>query len=129
MPFGPRLVGERVLLRPAVAADVAARAHLGRHASITRMFGAAAPESGEMTHDEAEAWLAARGADGVVEWIVEAEGRFLGSARLHSFDGDGGAKCASGLLDPDLLGKGLGTETTRLVLAYASDHLNSLESP
>jgi ribosomal-protein-alanine N-acetyltransferase len=123
MPFGPRLVGERVVLRPAAAADVAARAGLGRHAEILRMFGATEPESPSMTRDEAEAWVAARGADGVVEWIVDAEGRFLGAARLHSFDRAGGAKYAIGLLDPDRLGKGFGTEATRLVLDYAFGQL------
>ena len=58
-----------------------------------------------------------------MEWTVEAEGRFLGSARLHSFDDRGSARYAVGLLDPRRLGQGFGTETTRLVLDHAFGQL------
>ncbi len=87
------------------------------------MFGAADPETGPLTQEAAAAWVAARGAAGTLEWIVETDGRLLGTARLHSFDETGGARYAIGLLDPDRLDLGLGTETTRLVLDYGFDQL------
>jgi [ribosomal protein S5]-alanine N-acetyltransferase len=117
------MVGQRVVLRAPAATDVDERQALGRHAEIARMFGAATPGTSPMSYEAAAAWMAARGPEGTVEWIVEAEGRFLGTARLHSFDGRGGARYAIGLLDPDRLGQGLGTETTELILEYAFGQL------
>jgi RimJ/RimL family protein N-acetyltransferase len=58
-------------------------------------------------------------------WVVDAGRGFIGSASLHSFSADGTtAACAIGLLDPSTLGRGLGTEITRLVLAHAFDDLD-----
>ena len=119
MPFGPQLAGERVLLRPAVITDLEARRLLGRHAEISRMFGAAHPSSGPMSSVAAEAWFERLGAPGTIEWIVEVEGAFLGTARLHSFRGAETARYAVGFFDPARLGKGLGTEVTTLVVEYA----------
>ncbi len=76
-----------------------------------------------LSEEAATAWVAARGGAGVVEWIIEVDGRLLGSVRLHSFDGTGGDRYAIGLLDLGHLGQGLGTETTRLVLDYAFEQL------
>ena len=118
MPFGPKLVGERVLLRDATSSDVEARQRLGSHAEIQRMFGAEHPVSGAMTRVAAESWLAGLGGEGTIEWVVEADGSFLGTARLHSFDA-ASARYAVGFLDPTRLGKGHGTEVTTLVLEYA----------
>ena len=61
-------------------------------------------------------------------WVVDAGSGFIGSASLHSFGGDGTtAAYAVGLLTPDVLGHGLGTEVTRLVLAHAFDDLGLRE--
>ncbi|MGH9125242.1 MAG: GNAT family N-acetyltransferase [Acidimicrobiales bacterium] len=118
MPFGPRLTGECVILRPAVAADRPARQRLGRHAEIAKMFGAARPSSGPMSAEAAAAWFERLGGSGSVEWVVEADGAFLGTARLHSFGGDG-ARYAVRFDDPDRLGRGFGTEVTNMVVEYA----------
>lgn len=83
------------------------------------MFGAAAPATATMTPDAAARWIDRLDQEGIVAWIVEAEGSLLGSARLHSFDGRGCARYAVGLLDARKLGRGLGAETTRLVLGHA----------
>jgi RimJ/RimL family protein N-acetyltransferase len=123
MAFGPRLSGERVVLRELQPTDRAARQAFGRHAEIQRMFGAPHPKTRAMTIDETEQWVAGLGGDNVIEWIVEHQGSFVGNARLHSFDGDS-ARYAIGLFDPALLGQGLGTEVTKLVLGYAFDQLD-----
>ncbi len=117
--FGPRLMSGQVVLRPPVPEDVEARRALGHNAEISRMFGAAVPVTATMTHEAAARWIDRFDQEGVVAWIVEAEASFLGSARLHSFDGRGGARYAVGLLDARRLGRGLGEETTRLVLDHA----------
>jgi len=117
------LTSDRVVLREATLADVLARKDLGRHADIERMFGAAHPVSSPMSQEVAEAWIAELGGEGRVEWVVEAEGAFLGVARLHSFDA-GSARFAVGFFDPARLGKGYGTEVTSLVLDYAFGDLD-----
>ena len=60
----------------------------------------------------------ALGGDDRIDWVVDADGSFLGTARLHALDGDS-AKYAVGFFDPARLGQGFGTEVTRLVLGYA----------
>jgi RimJ/RimL family protein N-acetyltransferase len=122
MPFGPRLVGDRVTLREGMAEDVGARQRLGHDAGIQRMFGAERPRSGRMSPAAARAWIGALGGAAAMEWVVEAEGSFLGTARLHSF-ADMSARYAIGLLDPERLGRGYGSEATVLVLPHAYDVL------
>jgi ribosomal-protein-alanine N-acetyltransferase len=119
MPFGPLLIGPRVVLRPAADGDAEARRLLGRHADIARMFGAAQPSSGPMSSAAAQTWLERLGEPGTVEWVVDAEGQFLGTARLHSFREDGSARYAVGFFDPERLGRGFGTEVTAVVVEYA----------
>jgi RimJ/RimL family protein N-acetyltransferase len=119
VPFGPELLGDRVLLRAAVPADVDARQRLGRHAEIQRMFGAANPSTGPLTRRAAQAWVANLGGDDdTIQWVVEAEGSFLGTARLYSINA-GSARYAITFLDPARLGQGYGTEVTALVLDHA----------
>lgn len=123
MPFGPLLTGLRVVLRPAVSSDAEARRLLGRHADIARMSGAAQPSSGPMSSEAAEAWLEKLGEAGTVEWVVDAEGQFLGTTRLHSFREAGSARYAVGFFDPKRLGRGFGTEVTEVVVQYAFSSL------
>ena len=72
-----------------------------------------------MSSEAAASWFQNLGEDGTVEWVVEADGAFLGTARLHSFRSDESARYAVGFFDPDRLGKGLGTEVTTMVVEYA----------
>lgn len=57
------------------------------------------------------------------EWIIEWEGHCIGVARLTLTESDNRARYAVALFDSALYGKGLGTETTRLVLQYAFQKL------
>lgn len=60
-----------------------------------------------------------------LHWIIEAESRCVGTARLHSLDHHNRrARYAIGIFGPALWGKGYGTEATRLVLEYAFTVLN-----
>ena len=86
------------------------------------MYGVAAPRTEPLTETEAERWFERLGADGTIEWVIDADQRLLGVTRL-SFDGPSTAKYAIGLFDPTRLGQGLGTEVTRLVVGYAFDEL------
>ena len=96
------------------------------HPEIARLFGEeAGGDWRELTSSEADDLLVRLGpAADRVNWVVDAGYGFIGSASLHSFDRDAHtAAYAIGLLAPDVLGLGLGTEITRLVLAHAFEHL------
>ena len=123
MGFGPPLSGGHVILRRPVATDREVRQAIGRHEEIQRMYGVAVPRTGAMTEPEAEQWMQSLGADGSIDWVIEADSRLAGTARLHSFDAQTSAKYAIGLLEPSRLGRGIGTEATTLIVGYAFDEL------
>ncbi|HUP73963.1 MAG TPA: GNAT family protein [Acidimicrobiales bacterium] len=115
--------GRQVVLRRPVVTDREVRRAIGRHEEIQRMYGVAVPRTAAMTESEAERWFQSLGADGSVEWVIEADSRLAGTARLHSFDAQKSAKYAIGLFEPSRLGQGLGTEATALIVGYAFDEL------
>lgn len=126
----PVLTGPRATLRPAVPEDAASARRLGLYPEIVRLFGEQPePEWRELTPTEADELARSLAPSSRrVNWIVDVGQGFVGTARLHSFDDeDGCAAYAIGLLDPAILGRGLGTEITHLVSAYAFHGL-SLEA-
>src|SRR3990172_1369680 len=115
-PAAPVLNGFRVTLRPPRPSDAVERLALGRDPDIARSFGADPARLAPLTKDAVERELA----PSPYFWVIEYGGRFIGTARLHSLvPPDRRASFAIGILDPRLLGQGLGTEATRLVLNYA----------
>lgn len=117
----PVLAGSRVRLRPPALADAAEARRIGLHSEVMLGYGIELEEWRELTAAEAAELLAnlAPAAD-KVEWVVEVDGAFIGTARLHSFDEPRrSAAYAVGLAAPEHLGHGLGTAVTRLVSAYA----------
>lgn len=76
--------------------------------------------SAAMTMQEAEDWFKQVSSDtSGTHWAIEYKGRFIGTARLHSLNvADRRARYAVGILDPAVLGIGLGEEVTRTVLGY-----------
>jgi RimJ/RimL family protein N-acetyltransferase len=126
----PVLRGARVTLRPAVPRDAAAARRIGLHPEILLLFGEE-PEGEwrELTRDESQELLEALApTEDRVTWVVDAGAGFIGSASLHGFSPDGTtAAYAIGLLDPAVLGRGLGTEATRLVLEHAFGRLGLRE--
>jgi [ribosomal protein S5]-alanine N-acetyltransferase len=126
----PVLQGPRVTLRPPAADDADAARRIGLYPDILRFFGdQPEDEWRELTPEESAELLGALASTGDrVTWVVDAGSGFIGSASLHSFGCDGTtAAYAVGLLTPDVLGHGLGTEITRLVLAHAFDDLGLRE--
>ena len=87
------------------------------------MFGGDTRDLEQFTEAEVDIWYdAIDTADHA--WIIEHDGRCIGTARLHSIDEDANsAVYAVGILDPALLGRGLGRDVTSLVLAYAFETL------
>jgi RimJ/RimL family protein N-acetyltransferase len=116
----PVLRGTRVALRPPTPADVGVVARLGVDPAIERFFGAERRTRRGLTTDEARRALARLAGPARTQgWVIEEGGRLVGLARLFAVEPDERrARYAVTLLSRERLGHGLGTETTRLVLAY-----------
>lgn len=124
----PTLTGQRVTLRAIQPEDEQARLSLGWHAAIERSYGRHV-QTRQMTPAEARAWYErqqARAADpSGCHWVIEAEGHLMGVTRLHAFkETDSKAHFVIGLFAPSHMGRGLGTEATRLVLGHAFGSMN-----
>lgn len=114
----PTLRGERVLLRRLRPTDIEDRRVLGRGAEENRMYGGSARTDEPMSQAQAEVWYA-RGAEKTaqVRWAIEVDGHCIGSCTLT---GSGAIlRYAIGISAAALWNMGLGTQATRLVLAYA----------
>lgn len=117
-----------ITLRPPRAADRDHRQRHGWWAAIERGYGHVESDR-PMTDAEADAWVehVLAGANDTW-WVVEADGDAVGVAFLHSFAPDRSrARYAVGLFHPELLGRGLGSATTRAVLRHAFDDLGLRE--
>jgi len=123
----PVLDGPRVHLRALAPGDLVGRQRLGLDPAIIRNFGGTptfdVPQP--MSDDDAGHWYSSMAADpNPMHWIVEHRGRVIGSARLHQVDEAGRhARFGIGILDATLLGQGLGTEVTELVVDHGFDRV------
>jgi len=76
-----------------------------------------------VTVEEVEQWYAWHASD-PLRWMIEAEGRCIGNARLTiQNEQTQHARYAVGLFDTTAWNRGYGTEATRLVLRHAFDRL------
>ena len=128
-PEVAQLVGERVLLRGICEDDIKGRMRCGQDPEIVRMFGGTLDSPRRVTLNEARRWFDEIAGDkNPHHWVIVHDGRFIGTARLHSLDPSAGTgRYAIGILDPDQLGGGLGTETTRLVSPTCSSGSGSVQ--
>lgn len=119
----PTLYGRRVTLRPPQLSDAADRLRCGRNPEYVRMVGGDPSIIHPLTPQDAHDWVTHCLAE-AHGWIIEAEGRCIGAARLHSLnETDHRARYAIGIFDPAFWGKGYGSEATDLALGYAFDIL------
>ncbi len=115
----PILQGPRVTLRDAIPEDAQARFDLGNAPEIQAMFGADPKQVRPITMDSAQSWVQSQASEPHA-WIIEADGQLLGALRIHSINhADSRANIAIGILNPNALGKGYGTEAMRLVAEHA----------
>ena len=119
----PTLTGPNVTLRAADYGDIDARFAFGKNPEILKMYGVSADILGTYEREDAQGW-----AEFLIKhphaWIIERNG-LIGAVRLDDVDlEDRRASLAIGMVDPDALNKGYGTEAIRLVIGFAFRTLN-----
>jgi RimJ/RimL family protein N-acetyltransferase len=119
----PVLRTARLILRRPIASDIADRHTIGRDPEIYRMLGADTRGLPALTEDQAKAWV-----EGIAghpaAWVIEWQGRAIGEILLDNVvEADRRAGLIIGILDPNALGKGLGTEAIRAIAEFSFDTL------
>ena len=83
------------------------------------MAGGDPATSPPLTPDEVDSWYESLRRD-PLQWVIEAEGRCIGTARLRHVDvGNRSATYAIGIFHPRFWSRGYGTEATLAVLGHA----------
>jgi ribosomal-protein-alanine N-acetyltransferase len=119
----PILHGPEIVLRPPREKDKQDRLASGRDAEFRKMVGGDPHTLPPLTEAEVERWYQ-QVCQERHHWIIEGEGRCIGTARLHAIDNaNRRAKYAIGIFAPEHRGRGWGTTVTRLILTYAFDVL------
>ncbi|MFI8324682.1 GNAT family N-acetyltransferase [Streptomyces sp. NPDC085529] len=118
----PTLTGDLVVLRPVTEDDVPALLPMFEDPEVTRLTGSHA----RFDEPALRRWYGSRAAtdDRLDLAVVErATGRVVGEAVLHEWD-PANESCAFRIgFAPEGIGRGLGTEATRLLLGHAFDAL------
>lgn len=124
----PVLKTARLVLRRPIPSDIADRHALGRDPDIYRMLGADAEKLPPLTEEQAKAWVE-NIAGHPATWVMEWQGRAIGEILLDNFvEADKRAALIIGILAPEAIGKGLGTEAITAIAEFAFDtlHLHKL---
>ena len=109
------LKGQTVLLRDIKESDIDDRHILGKNDEFIYMCGG--NRDGRTLYPDREHWVAWYESFKKNEcaWIIEYNGKCIGSARLHHIsETDRSATYAIGIFDVTLLSKGIGSEVTSL---------------
>ncbi|MFD4373419.1 GNAT family N-acetyltransferase [Streptomyces sp. NPDC058486] len=120
--YKPTLTGDLVVLRPVTEDDVPALLPMFDDPEVARLTGSHA----RFDEPGLRGWYGSRGEqpDRLDLAVVErASGRVVGEVVLNEWD-PGNESCAFRIcFVPDGVGRGLGTEATRLIVAYAFEEL------
>ncbi|PFA63358.1 GNAT family N-acetyltransferase [Bacillus sp. AFS015802] len=122
MNQSPLIEGKQVLLRKPKDGDIMDRFRCGRTKEIVRMYGGDTRNLKPFTMEEAKMFV-----DKILtsqyNWCIEYMGHCVGQARLTVNEEDQRARFAIGIFNPSVLGKGLGTEVTKLLVSFAFEEL------
>ena len=113
-----------VLLRAPAPGDAEARLAVGYNREYMRLVGGKMPEvDPSYTLEDAQGWVRMV-SEQEHSWVIDADGRCVGAARLHSLRSlERRARYAIGIFDPAHWGRGVGLTATRLVLGYGFETL------
>jgi ribosomal-protein-alanine N-acetyltransferase len=119
--YGPLLQGKLVTLRPPRPEDADGMIHWFEDMEVTRFLELRHPPSIEFEKE----WLekVARDPDEVI-WVIEHDGRSVGTTGIHRIDWKHGIGTTGTLIgDKSVWGKGLGRELMQLRAEYAFTQL------
>jgi RimJ/RimL family protein N-acetyltransferase len=119
--YGPVIQGKLVRLRPPKTDDALTMLTWYEDLEATQFLGRRNPLSAGMENEVLES--IARDPDSVI-WVVEVEGRAVGTTVIRSIDWKNGFGTTGTLIgDRSLWGKGIGRETMQLRSRYAFTQL------
>jgi ribosomal-protein-alanine N-acetyltransferase len=123
MNQSPSIQGTNVLLRKPIDSDSYDYFNYGRNKEIERMYGKDTRNLKPLNLEEANNYINSF-LDQKYKWCIEYEERCIGKAGLKVNQKDLRARYSVGIFDASILGKGLGTEITQLILQFAFEELN-----
>lgn len=115
----PTLIGKNITLRKIKQSDIDDRLAIGRHHEFVHMCGG--ETIAQIEYPNREVWVNWYNANKSAEysWIIEYSNRCIGAAGFHHISNeDNSATYRIGIFDSNLHSKGIGTETTKLLLKY-----------
>ncbi|MEU4443849.1 GNAT family protein [Actinosynnema sp. NPDC050801] len=118
----PTLTGELVVLRPVTAADLPALMPMLLDEDVARLTGS----HGELDEARLRAWYETRGRQGDrldLAVVERATGEVVGEAVLNDWDAANESCGFRVALVPGAVGRGLGTEATRLIVGHGFEYL------
>lgn len=123
LPRRGRLVDDDLVLRGVRQDDRAARMRLGRDPEIYRLLGHDPTRDGPFTLIDAVQWQH-RLKRLRYAWVIEIGGRVIGATGFKELDMSSHyAELAIEILDPALLGHGIGRRALRLILRFGFERL------
>jgi Acetyltransferases, including N-acetylases of ribosomal proteins len=121
----PTIYGKSIVLREIKESDIDDRYAFGRPKEFAYMCGGNRDETVEFPpREEWENWYQHNLilSDDKISWMIEYDCKCIGSAGLHHISSsDHNATFAIGIWVTSFFSKGIGTETTKLVLQHAFD--------
>ncbi|HEX7262687.1 MAG TPA: GNAT family protein [Candidatus Dormibacteraeota bacterium] len=119
--YGPVIQGKLVRLRPPKPEDAEVMITWFEDMEVTRLLFVRNPPSIEMERE----WLDKMARDpNEVVWVIEYEGRVVGTTAIHAIDWKNGSGTTGTVIgDKSVWGKGLGRELMQLRARYAFTQL------
>lgn len=118
----PNIKGSDFILRSPRHSDIDDRLAIGKSREFVRMCGGDTRNMKPLTREQMEDWYK-RICGREYDWIIDYKDKCIGGLKLTLDESGDSAKYAIGIFDETMLGKGIGTEATILILDYAFNKL------
>ena len=119
----PTLSNGPITVRPATDGDIAARIALGVTPEIVHMFGGSSGAAQSIDEETATGWVKNL-QNQPFGWVICFEERVIGNLFFHTYwRSENRCSVAIGILDPTLLGQGIGTKALHLALSFGFETL------
>jgi len=124
----PTITGKHIILRAPRETDIEERLKIGWSAEYVHMCGGDTRNLAPLTREDVLRWYEFITSNRF-EWVIELEGRCIGTARLSVFSQDYRARYAIGIHDTTKYNQGYGAEVTELILdfAFSTLHLHRVD--